>query len=298
MKGFNLFLVLPLFLFVFTGSAQTDQELAWSSYFGGNQLDYLFTVASIPEGGAIIGGYAASTTGISTPFAHQSFYGGGDADGVILKLSENNDLQWATYFGGSGDDLIYGVGILSDGSFVVVGTSNSISGIATQGAFIEDSPDVYMAFVSRFSAEGEQMWGTYLGGTVVEFPLTYASSVAVDENDNIIAGKDPDRTLLSGIFGSFSDAPNGFSEELKEVMVSVGGEYWYNDVFAARMGYFWEHRDKGDRKFFSLGLGFRYQVFGIDFAYLIPKNEHPLAETLRFSMVFNWEGANDRTVKE
>src|SRR5690554_4956756 len=212
MKNCHNYFVVILFLVTTSVHSQTDQELVWSSYFGGNQLDYLFTVASIPEGGAIIGDYAASTSGISTPFAHQSFYDGGDADGVILKLSENNDLQWATYFGGSGDDLIYGVGILSDGSFVVVGTSNSISGIATQGAFIEDSPDVYMAFVSRFSAEGEQMWGTYLGGTVVEFPLTYASSVAVDENDNIIvvgATSMPDFPVTEGghqqVFGGNED---------------------------------------------------------------------------------------------
>ncbi|MBL3657095.1 type IX secretion system outer membrane channel protein PorV [Fulvivirga sediminis] len=102
-----------------------------------------------------------------------------------------------------------------------------------------------------------------------------------------------DKTLLSGIFGSFSDAQGGFSEELKEVTISAGLEYWYNKTFAARAGYFYESKDKGNRKYLTLGLGFRYQVFGIDFAYLVPsQQEHPLAETLRFTLLFNFDQAS------
>ena len=90
--------------------------------------------------------------------------------------------------------------------------------------------------------------------------------------------------------GGCSDAPDGASEELKEVMLSAGVEYWYKDLFALRGGYFWEHFDKGDRKYFTMGLGLRYNVFGIDFAYLVPqKREHPLAETLRFTLHFNFD---------
>ena len=104
------------------------------------------------------------------------------------------------------------------------------------------------------------------------------------------SSKDPDRNLLSGMFGSFSDAPNGFSEEIQEVMISAGAEYWYNQLFAARLGYFYEQANKGNRQYFTLGVGFRYNVFGFDFAYLIPpKQEHPLAETLRFTLHFNFE---------
>jgi hypothetical protein len=110
------------------------------------------------------------------------------------------------------------------------------------------------------------------------------------KNDPIIArGKDPDRPLLSGMFGSFTDAPDGASEELKEVMISSGLEYWYKELFAVRGGYFWEHYDKGDRKYFTMGVGLRYNIFGIDFAYLVPqRREHPLAETLRFTLHFNF----------
>ncbi|MTI38540.1 type IX secretion system outer membrane channel protein PorV [Fulvivirga lutimaris] len=99
-----------------------------------------------------------------------------------------------------------------------------------------------------------------------------------------------DKSLLGGIFGSFSDAEDGASEELKEVTISSGAEYWYNDTFAARLGYFMESDEKGNRQYLTMGLGFRYQVFGIDFAYLVPsEQEHPLAETLRFSILFNFD---------
>jgi len=121
----------------------------------------------------------------------------------------------------------------------------------------------------------------------------------VDENGNIVRdqngdpvidrGKDPNRALLSGMFGSFTDAPDGAPEEFKEIMISSGIEYWYKELFAVRGGYFWEHYDKGDRKYFTMGVGLRYNVFGIDFAYLVPqRREHPLAETLRFSLHFNF----------
>ena len=108
-------------------------------------------------------------------------------------------------------------------------------------------------------------------------------------------GSENDKSLLSGIFGSFGDAENGFSEELQEVTISAGAEYWYNDTFAARLGYFLEAEDKGNRKYLTVGLGFRYQVFGIDFAYLVPQEqEHPLAETLRFTLLFNFDkGSQD-----
>ncbi len=119
----------------------------------------------------------------------------------------------------------------------------------------------------------------------------------VDPNGDFILvdGLDPDRPLLNGTFSSFGDAPGGFSEELQEVMISIGLEYWYNNTFAARLGYFNEHEQKGNRKYFTAGLGFRYQVFGIDFAYLVPTQQnHPLAETLRFSLLFNFGEENDR----
>ncbi len=107
-----------------------------------------------------------------------------------------------------------------------------------------------------------------------------------------IANNNP--SLLSGTFGSFGDAPRGFGEELEEITVSFGLEYWYRDLFAVRAGYFYEHENKGDRKYFTLGTGFRYQIFGFDFSYLIPMEQnHPLADTLRLSLLFNLDQNQD-----
>ncbi len=96
---------------------------------------------------------------------------------------------------------------------------------------------------------------------------------------------------ISAIFSSFGDAPAGFSEELREFMWSVGAEYWYNDQFAVRTGYFYEHGTKGNRKFLTAGLGIRYSVFNLNFSYLIPTSNqrNPLDNTLRFSLLFDFD---------
>lgn len=89
---------------------------------------------------------------------------------------------------------------------------------------------------------------------------------------------------------SFYDAPDGFKEEIREIGISAGMEYWYNQQFALRGGFFYEDVTKGDRKYFTLGAGLRYNVFGLDFSYLIPvKQENPLENTLRFSLLLNFE---------
>lgn len=110
-----------------------------------------------------------------------------------------------------------------------------------------------------------------------------------DSAGRITDGKDPDRSVPAGIFGSFTDAPGGFSEELHEVSYSLGTEYWYNQEFALRAGYFYEHPTKGDRQYLTMGLGVKYQVFNLDFAYILANQQKsPLANTLRFSLVFNF----------
>ncbi len=132
---------------------------------------------------------------------------------------------------------------------------------------------------------------------MVPTPPVYArddnGAIIVDPETNkpvILRGKDPNRPLLSGMFGSFADAPDGFPEEMQEIMIALGTEYWYNNTFSGRIGYFYESANKGNRKYFTFGVGFRYNVFGIDFAYLVPqKQDHPLAETLRFTLLFNFK---------
>lgn len=109
-----------------------------------------------------------------------------------------------------------------------------------------------------------------------------------DIDGNIISGKDPYRSVPSGIIGSFGDAPGGFKEELKEVAISTGIEYTYNQQFAVRAGYFYENPQKGDRRYFTLGAGLKYNMFNLDFSYLVANAQNsPLANTLRFSLSWN-----------
>ncbi|HTL82880.1 MAG TPA: type IX secretion system outer membrane channel protein PorV [Bacteroidia bacterium] len=129
---------------------------------------------------------------------------------------------------------------------------------------------------------------------------TNSPKVGPDGNYVILAGKDPNRPIAEGIFGSFNDAPGGFKEELKEINISTGVEYWYNSLFAIRAGYFYEAPTKGNRQFITLGAGVKYNVFGLDFAYLIPTNgqRSPLQNTLRFTLLFDFDAfssQNDAT---
>ncbi len=110
----------------------------------------------------------------------------------------------------------------------------------------------------------------------------------LDFNKLLVPTVDNGQTMLAGMFNSFTDAPGGFKEELHEITLSSGIEYWYSETFAARLGYFLEATDKGNRKYLTIGAGFRKKAFGIDVAYLVPTNgrENPLAETIRFTLLF------------
>lgn len=112
----------------------------------------------------------------------------------------------------------------------------------------------------------------------------------LDEDGNPV-GNVSELGPIEGIFQSFNDAPGGSKEEFREITYSFGLEYWYNKRFALRTGYFHEHATKGNRKFFTAGLGLKLNVFQLDFAYLIPTQQNnPLANTLRFSLVFDFKG--------
>lgn len=111
-----------------------------------------------------------------------------------------------------------------------------------------------------------------------------------DGEGNIFAGKDPNVGVLQGAIQSFYDAPNGLKEELQEISMSLGLEYWYNKILAVRAGYFYEAKNKGARKYLTLGAGLRYNVMGLDISYLISTsslNNNPLKNTLRVSLSFD-----------
>lgn len=96
--------------------------------------------------------------------------------------------------------------------------------------------------------------------------------------------------VIKGALQSLYDAPGGFSEKLQEIQLSAGAEYWYNSMFAARLGYFFEHENKGGRQYATVGFGIRYNIAGFDFSYLIPTTKidnSPLANTIRISLTLN-----------
>lgn len=96
---------------------------------------------------------------------------------------------------------------------------------------------------------------------------------------------------IRAAFTSFGDAAGGGQEELKEINIGGGLEYWYDDQFAVRAGYFHEHYSKGNRKYFSVGLGLKYNILGLNFSYIVPttNRRNPLDNTLRFSLLFDFE---------
>jgi hypothetical protein len=133
----------------------------------------------------------------------------------------------------------------------------------------------------------------------VPTPPVYSDSV----RGEIEYGMNPNVSVPVGMVQSFYDAPgvqmdplnpddrSVFREEMHEINYSIGFEYWYAKQFAVRAGYFYEHPTKGNRQFFTVGLGMRLNVFGLDFSYLIPTyQQNPLENTLRFTLVFNFAG--------
>lgn len=122
----------------------------------------------------------------------------------------------------------------------------------------------------------------------------------VDENGNLNPEFDPDgdgfpdykdQSIFAAALNSFGDAPGGFGEEVQELNYSLGVEYWYDKQFAVRAGYYYEHPLKGDRQFVTVGVGLKYNVFGLDLSYLVPTNNrrNPLDNTLRFTVQFDFE---------
>lgn len=128
---------------------------------------------------------------------------------------------------------------------------------------------------------------------VPTYPKRRADESEVDY-DNRLQKDYYDVSSISGIFKSFGDAPNGFSEEMQEILWSVGAEYTYNDKFSLRAGYHNESENKGNRKYFTFGAGFKMSVFSLDAGYVVATaKSNPLDQTLRFSLSFDMDGIKD-----
>ncbi len=148
-----------------------------------------------------------------------------------------------------------------------------------------------MADVNKLLVPTPPVWATDSMGVAIR---------DADGNQVIAHGKNPFVAVPVGMFQSFYDAPgvvmddgsrSVWREEINEITYSIGLEYWYRRQFAIRGGYFHEHQTKGNRKYFTIGMGLRLNVFSLDFSYLVPvKQQNPLANTLRFTLGFEFGG--------
>jgi hypothetical protein len=172
-----------------------------------------------------------------------------------------------------------------------IGTKISYTANAENKDFLPTNLGVGAGWLINIDDFNSFMIGADINKLLVPTPDT----IDLDPSNGIFDYKE--QSIISGMINSFSDAPDGFGEELRELMYSVGVEYWYDKQFAVRAGYFNEHSTKGNRKFFTVGLGVRYNVFGLDFSYLVPSSNqrNPLDNTLRFSLSFDFNNVKGQT---
>lgn len=167
--------------------------------------------------------------------------------------------------------------------------------------FIPTNLRLGTAITANFDEYNQLTWALDFNKLLVPTPPRYSP-----DGETIIAGMNPDVGTAGGIIQSFHDAPGDVNnegnlvagsvlrEELREINIGSGFEYWYDQQFAFRTGYFYEHFSKGNRQFITLGAGLRYQVMTIDISYLISTTQqNPLANTLRFSLKFALGNTND-----
>lgn len=177
------------------------------------------------------------------------------------------------------------------GKQAVLSAGANISNIGTKMSYSDGGENFFLPTNLKLGGASTIVVDDYSTFTLaLDFnKLLVPTQPIYDSNNNIISGRDPNRSVPAGIFGSFSDAPGGFSEEIREVGISTGLEYWYNQQFALRAGYNYQSPLKGESRYFTLGLGLKYNVFNIDFSYLLANTQtSPLANTLRFGLLFNF----------
>lgn len=231
--------------------------------------------------------------GISARFIYSnlsgtiSSVGGSDAKaGISVGTDVGLYYSKPIYAGAKDANFSWGVSISNIGPKITYNSAEDLD-------YIPTNLKVGTAYSVDLDPVNKLTFALDLNKLLVPTPPIYATNedgtLETDGSGNLVIedGKDPNRPLISGMFGSFTDAPGGFKEEMQEIMISFGVEYTYNERLAVRTGYFYENPNKGGRKYFTMGVGFNVNRIGFDFSYLVPqKQNHPLAETLRFSLLY------------
>ncbi len=235
--------------------------------------------------------------GIALRFIHSNLTGGTQVEGQDSKAGNTVAADVSVFYkkkieiGGKDADLMAGVNISNIGAKI----SYTESGVKN---FIPTNLRLGPGLNLHLNEYNDLAFMLDINKLLVPTPPIYTQDTANSADNIILYGQDPDVSVAQGIFQSFSDAPNGFKEELQEFNIAFGMEYWYDKQFAFRAGYFYEDKRKGNRKYFTLGAGLRYNVFGIDLAYLIPTDQrNPLENTLHFTLTFDFaalDGSDDK----
>jgi hypothetical protein len=226
--------------------------------------------------------------GVGLKYIYSNLAGGAATNGSNYKAGTAVAGDLGFYYdgkSGGGSGWAFGVAMTNLGSKIAY-TDN-----ADQKDFIPANLGLGTTYTKVFDEQNKISFGLDLNKLLVPTPPAEGDQVALEAYRK--------KSVVGSWFSSFSDAPDGFSEELKEFQISVGGEYWYNNQFALRAGYFYEDKTKGNRKYFTMGVGIKYNIFGLNFSYLLPSgsgvNRNPLSNTLRFSLLFDLDGENAGT---
>ena len=212
----------------------------------------------------------------------------GTYNGSTYKPGSSVAADLGLYYAGhneAGDGLAFGVALTN------LGTKIGYTDNAEQKDYIPANLGLGTTYTKVFDESNKISFGLDVNKLLVPTPPGQNATPQQYEDYR-------KQSVVSSWFSSFSDAPGGMSEELKEFQISIGAEYWYNNQFALRAGYFYEDETKGNRRYFTAGAGLKYNVFGLNFSYLAPTgsgvNQNPLSNTLRFSIVFDLgEGVGD-----
>ena len=212
--------VLPGTENIFVAKFTPDGALVWGTYLGGT-FDSGWAIGVDANDNVLVAGGTASVFGIATPGAHQEVQGGG-SDAFLAKYDSNGTLDWSTYFGGGGSDIAFGLVVSADGSVVIAGTTESPNGMATPGAGQAAPGSIDDGFLTRFSAEGVQLWGTYIGGEQLE----HLTSLEQRADGGLVAAGWGQSTTAVTLPNAFQPVPAGEFDALVMSFSASGQFEW------------------------------------------------------------------------
>jgi hypothetical protein len=233
--------------------------------------------------------------GIALRYINSNLTGGGYSNGLTTYKPGSAVAGDVSFFYTGADES--GQGWNFGAAVTNLGTKIGYTNDATQKDYIPANLSFGTNYTKVFDENNKMSFGLEISKLLVPTPPSFNN----DPNDNpdvdsINVAEYRNKSVVNSWFSSFSDAPGGFSEELKEFQFALGTEYSYNDQFFVRLGYFYEDKTKGARKYVTAGLGLKYNVFGLNFSYLVPSgqgvNRNPLSNTLRFGLVLDIAGGD------